>query len=429
IAYWHHPPYTKGSHNSDSEGGLVDMRENALPVLEAGGVDLVLAGHSHSYERSFLIDGHYSSSSTLVPSMVVDGGDGRDTGDGAYQKPGAVAHQGAVYTVAGSSGKTSGGSLNHPAMFISLNVLGSVVLDLNANRLGVTFLDSRGAVRDTFSMLKPLGNQPPTVSAGGDQSIRLPSNASLDGNVSDDGLPNPPGVVTSLWSAVNGPGTVTFGNAGAIDTTASFSAPGTYVLRLTADDGGAMVWSDVRIDVQQGTGVIEVRVSARSDDAEESSSGSVKLGSTDLQLVRESSNQTVGMRFKGVTIPQGSVITNAYVQFQADEKKNQSGLLAIQAEAIDDAPTFRRARKNISKRARTTASVAWSPPLWEKVGEAGDDQRTPNIAAVIQEVVDRPGWASGNSLAIVITGMGKRVAESFNGAPAAAPLLHVEYAP
>ncbi len=61
IAYWHHPPYSKGSHDSDTETNLVDMRQNALPILEAGGVDLVLTGHSHSYERSYLLDGHYGT--------------------------------------------------------------------------------------------------------------------------------------------------------------------------------------------------------------------------------------------------------------------------------------------------------------------------------------------------------------------------------
>ena len=87
VAYWHHPPYTKGSHDSDAEPQLAQMRERFLPVLEAHGVDLVLTGHSHAYERSFLIDGHYGPSDTLAPSMVLDGGDGRPGGDGAYEKP------------------------------------------------------------------------------------------------------------------------------------------------------------------------------------------------------------------------------------------------------------------------------------------------------------------------------------------------------
>ena len=64
LAFWHHPPYTKGSHNSDTETELVQMRQNILPILEDYGVDLVLTGHSHSYERSFLLDGHYGTSGT-----------------------------------------------------------------------------------------------------------------------------------------------------------------------------------------------------------------------------------------------------------------------------------------------------------------------------------------------------------------------------
>jgi hypothetical protein len=169
IAYWHHPPYSKGSHNSDTENELIEMRANALPILEAFGVDLVLTGHSHSYERSFLLDGHYGSSNTLKGSMIKDSGSGRDDeADGAYVKPtGATApHEGAVYVVAGSSGHTSGGSLNHPAMFISLDRLGSMVLDIEGNRLDAKFLRETGAIDDHFTIIKGggTGNSPPSVS-------------------------------------------------------------------------------------------------------------------------------------------------------------------------------------------------------------------------------------------------------------------------
>ena len=164
VAFWHHPPYTKGSHNSDTEGRLIDMREDALPILENWGVDLVLSGHSHSYERSYLLDGHYGHSSTLDPvANVLDPGDGRDGGDGAYDKPDliAAAHWGAVYAVAGSSGKVSGGSLDHPAMFVSLASLGSLILDVVGNRMDATFLDDNGTVRDTFTILKSPDSEPP----------------------------------------------------------------------------------------------------------------------------------------------------------------------------------------------------------------------------------------------------------------------------
>ena len=159
IAFWHHPPYSRGCHDSDapkdSKGCLTKMRELAVPRLEAGGVDLVLSGHSHSYERSRLINGHYGLSTTLRDTMVIDGGDGRVGSDGAYAKPaGNVAHHGAVYSVAGSSGKISGGPFDHPIMEVGLNVLGSMIIDVEGTTLRVQFIDDAGAVRDRFTMTK-----------------------------------------------------------------------------------------------------------------------------------------------------------------------------------------------------------------------------------------------------------------------------------
>jgi hypothetical protein len=87
VAFFHHPPYSKGSHDSDTEIELKEMRQNALPILENAGVDLVLSGHSHSYERSFLIDGHYGTSGTFSTAMKKNGGSGRENGTGAYRKP------------------------------------------------------------------------------------------------------------------------------------------------------------------------------------------------------------------------------------------------------------------------------------------------------------------------------------------------------
>jgi hypothetical protein len=164
IAFWHHPPYTRGSHNSDTERKPTQMRENVVPLLEAYGVDLVLSGHSHSYERSKFIDGHEDKSSTFSNAVhVVQSGNGRIDGNGPYHKPAVgIARAGAVYLVIGSSGHTSGGRLNHPAMYLSLNELGSVILDVNGLKLNAKFLDSKGAVRDYFTMTKG-GPAPPQL--------------------------------------------------------------------------------------------------------------------------------------------------------------------------------------------------------------------------------------------------------------------------
>ena len=94
-----------------------------------------------------------------------------------------------------------------------------------------------------------VANQPPTASAGVDQTITLPATAPLAGNASDDGLPNPPGALTTTWSKVSGPGTVTFGDSHALSTSAGFSQSGDYVLRLTADDGSLGTSDDVSVTV------------------------------------------------------------------------------------------------------------------------------------------------------------------------------------
>lgn len=163
IAFWHSPPYSKGTHDSDAEINLIDMRERVVPILESYGADLILCGHSHNYERSFLLNGHYGHSSSLQPSMVLDSGGGRPEDSGAYLKStsGSDAGRGAVYVVAGSSGQTGFGSFNHPAVFKALNNLGSMVIDVNGNRLEARFLRENGVVDDHFTILK--GDQPPFV--------------------------------------------------------------------------------------------------------------------------------------------------------------------------------------------------------------------------------------------------------------------------
>jgi FG-GAP-like repeat len=124
------------------------------------------------------------------------------------------------------------------------------------NRDGMLDLAVSNAGSDNVSVLindtlAGPSNQAPSVNAGPDQTITLPSSANLVGTVSDDGLPNPPGALTTTWSKVSGPGTVTFGNANAVDTTASFSAAGNYVLRLTVNDGALQASDDIRVRVRK----------------------------------------------------------------------------------------------------------------------------------------------------------------------------------
>jgi hypothetical protein len=331
---------------------------------------------------------------------------------GAAQKTSDIAA--VIQAVVDRPGWASGNSL-------VLVVTGSgkrVAESYNGDSAGAPLLELEYAVPN---------QQRPQVDAGADATVSIPDTVALDGTVTDDGLPNPPGAVTTTWSKVSGPGTVTFGDASAVDTTAAFSDPGSYVLRLTADDGELSANDTLTVTaVGAGNQIVESRVAASTDDAEEDAGG-VGIGSSDLELVEESSTQTVGMRFTGLAVPPGATIVDATVQFQADETDTVATNLTFQAQAADNPPTFQNLPGNITSRPVTTASAAWSPAPWNTVGAAGPDQKTSDISAVIQEIVDRPGWASGNALVLIVTGSGKRVAESYNGDAAGAPLLQVTY--
>ena len=169
----------------------------------------------------------------------------------------------------------------------------------------------------------------------------------------------------------------------------------------------------------------EARIESGNDDAEEASDGRVVLNSTDLELVDENGmgNQHVGLRFTDIQIPAGAIITSAYLQLQADEAGSVNTNLTISA--IDEASVlaFENTDLNLSTRSLLGA-VQWNDlPAWN----VNEDHISPDIATLVQSIINNPGWASGNALGFVITGTGTRTAESYNGERAAAPLLHVEY--
>ncbi|MCR4269522.1 cadherin repeat domain-containing protein, partial [Nitratireductor sp. ZSWI3] len=137
--------------------------------------------------------------------------------------------------------------------------------------------------------------------------------------------------------------------------------------------------------------------------------------------------QLIGLRFTDINIPQGATIVSAYIQFQTDEVSTGTALLMIHGEASDDAAAFTGVRYDASSRLLTDASVSWSPAEWLSKGEAGLDQRTPDLAAVIQEIVNRSGWEALNDMVFVVSGSGRRVAEAYEGT--GAPVLHIEWLP
>jgi hypothetical protein len=159
-----------------------------MPILDHFGVDLMLAGHSHTYERSFLIDGFYGLTtewSAARQRSLLDPGNGNDEplcGHGAYRK-GPGGRGGLVYAVMGCSGKQGVGLLDHPAMAVAKTTLGSMVLEIDGPRLIGQFLDYQGAVVDQFVIDKSgrptLRRDLPSLSraAGGRQVLQLEAGA------------------------------------------------------------------------------------------------------------------------------------------------------------------------------------------------------------------------------------------------------------
>jgi hypothetical protein len=162
------------------------------------------------------------------------------------------------------------------------------------------------------------------------------------------------------------------------------------------------------------------------DDAEEGDDGpgALDISSSDLEIVQDheddpSRDQTIGIRFRNVSIPQGAEILNAYIQFDVDEAdKNADPFnVTITGEANAYPEAFIDSPYNISARTRTAASATWADiPFWTTEHERGADQRTPDLSAIVQEIVDRGDWYGGNHMSFILEGTGQRTAESFDGA-------------
>ena len=174
----------------------------------------------------------------VLPASVTLAGTATD--DGLPNPPGTLTTTWTRFSGPGTVSFANASALNTSASF---SVDGTYVLRL-------TVSDGQFSSTDDVAItVSPVPNAAPFANAGTDQSIELPSSASLQGSASDDGLPNPPATLTTTWSQVSGPGTVSFANASALNTSASFSTDGTYVLRLTANDGQLSDTDDVSITV------------------------------------------------------------------------------------------------------------------------------------------------------------------------------------
>jgi hypothetical protein len=217
-------------------------------------------------------------------------------------------------------------------------------------------------------------------------------------------------------------------------------------------DIGPMPWGDGIVDVQDiivwaehyeppsELVVIESRVSAISDDAEEALNAGYNnwSGSSDLELVHDridnGGEQLVGMTFRNIDIAQGEMIGKAYIEFVCDEIINgtDDAYFLIWGHLTANSHGFVEPFL-ISNRPRTDAKVSWKPAPWDAGGQT---IRTVNIAPIIQELINQEGWVAGNAVEIIIgvdpgkpAFTGVRCAQSYDRSALAAPLLHIEVGP
>lgn len=177
--------------------------------------------------------------------------------------------------------------------------------------------------------------------------------------------------------------------------------------------------------------IIETRVSGSSNDAEQNMTGNnVYYDNGDLDLGRFSTNgdkSSVGLRFQDIQIPPGSTITRAYIEFTAIANTAGAMSVSIAGEDVDDAATFTTAASSISSRTKTSQTVTWSPADWV----TNVTYQTAELKDVVQEVVDRAGWLSGNDMGFIFSSIAASVnvrnAYAYDQNTTKAPKLHIEY--
>ncbi len=204
---------------------------------------------------------------------------------------------------------------------------------------------------------------------------------------------------------------------------------GPRTLTAVAFDGASNMATSAGVGVTVDNPLTaDIPISQSANDAEERTTGKVGITSNDLDMMLDNTipQLAVGLRFTGLNVPQGATILHVYIQFQANESSSEGTNLTVYGEAADSAPVFTTSKFNITSRPLTTASVGWSPPTWVKDARTLD-QRTPELASVVQEIVNRQTW-DGQTLVLIIVGSGRRVAESFDGGRFA-PVLHIEWGP
>ncbi len=168
---------------------------------------------------------------------------------------------------------------------------------------------------------------------------------------------------------------------------------------------------------------ITVQITESGDDAEEGAlNGAMALTSSDLELAEydtwdaisgtDQGVQTIGLRFNAIEIPTGANVLSASIQFTCDAVGADEAEMTIYGENTGNSQPFTEEAYNVSMRSKTTENSVWVIPEWEVVGDAGLAQRTSELAGIVQEIVDRQDWNSGNSMSFILTPSGSSINET-----------------
>ena len=225
--------------------------------------------------------------------------------------------------------------------------------------------------------------------------------------------------------------TVSFNGTAATITASSVTSITTSVpngattgsISITTPGGIVMSNSDFTVLT---ISTLSIPLTSNDDDVEEvavdfgEAVGTMDLGSSDLELGEISSSQglmNIGLRFNNVAIPQGATVSDAIIQFKCDNTGVDPVELTIYGENVGNAAAYTGTSGEVSARALTTANAVWSIPEWVTEGDRGDAQKTVNLSSVIQEIVNRSDWVSGNSINIIMkhTGASTTASNSSGG--------------
>jgi hypothetical protein len=480
---------TIGQTGSDSNGVTVENDTPPVVTLVSPADGATVAGDAVLLEASVTDDGTVQQVQFMLDGFTTIGADS-DGSDGWKVTWDSESTQDGPHTISAiaTDDAAQTGTDEHDVTVDNIDVVPTVTLTAPAAgatiggssvSLAATATDDRGVTRVDWyldaDLTTPIASD--TSSTGGwtatwnasgvgDGTHTITARATDTGNQTDDDAhavtvdnTAPTGVaITSPAAGATVEGTVTVTASASGATSVEFFRGATGLGTDTnGGDGWSVAWNTVTVPNGQHTLtavardqvgnqatsggvtvtvdnplVLDVPVSAGTDDAEQKPNRNVVTTSDDIDMLTDNNVTYVaaGIRFAGVNLPAGAVVTNAYIQFTADEAYNVATTLRLEGERSANPPTFAVQKSNITNRARTTAQVGWSSPGWTVVNARTEAQRTPNLAPILNEIIGLAGWAPGNAVAFIITPNpgGRLVADSFDGGGAAnGPVLHIEY--